>query len=822
MADHSHTLPDSAATDTDNLAFIAEGFFPSHAPREPSAPHSAAVVSAISRISAAGLEPERPCPELPPIEATAARTGPRASSAAGLPAILSTFRVTLPRMGVRDTLSAFLKVNQKTGFDCQSCAWPSPDGKRHRFEFCENGAKAIASEGMHRVIGASFFREWSVEDLAGQSDAWLERQGRLAEPLIRRPDATHYEPVSWDEAFRVIARHLNALRTPDGAAFYTSGRASNEAAFLYQLFAREFGTNNLPDCSNMCHESSGTALTESLGIGKGTVTLEDFEQTDLIIIIGQNPGTNHPRMLTSLEHAKRNGATIIAVNPLPETGLLRFTDPNPDEYGNPLRFAAGVMGSGRPLADLHLPVRINGDMALLKGLMKVLLAEEGAHGGVLDREFIQDSTVGFEALVADLDATSWEEIERISGLSRVEIERAGRIVAGARRMICCWAMGLTQHRNGVSTIQTLVNLLLLGGHIGRPGAGTCCVRGHSNVQGDRTMGIWDRPSPAFLDALASEFSIVPPRHAGKDVVDAIAAMLDGEIEVFVGLGGNFLAASPDTRCTAEALRSCQLTVQVATKLNRGHLVTGRTALLLPCLGRSERDPGGVLSVEDSFGIVSASRGYAEPISPNLRSEAAIIAGIATATLAGRSRIDWLGLAGDYSRLRDRIGRVVAGFADYNVRLAKGPFYLPNPARQRRFVTPSGRAGFHVAPLTDLARDDDHFLLTTIRSHDQFNTTIYGLDDRYRGVHGGRRVLFVNPEDLDRRHWRAGMRVDITSHFGEERRVARAFQLVPYAIPRGCVAAYFPEANVLVPMGSVAERSNTPTSKSIEVSLALAT
>jgi molybdopterin-dependent oxidoreductase alpha subunit len=818
MADH----PGSGATPTDAmlLARLAEGFFPSHAPRPAAAPHSPAVVSAIARSCALGAEADRLARlAQPPAEPAPARIGPRAASAAGLPAILSTFRVVLPRMGVRDSLAALLRVNQKTGFDCQSCAWPSPDGRRHRFEFCENGAKAIASEGTDRRITAEFFSRWSVDDLAGQSDAWLEQQGRLAEPLIRRPGADHYQPIGWDEAFQLIAGELNGLRTPDGAAFYTSGRASNEAAFLYQLFARDFGTNNLPDCSNMCHESSGTALAESLGIGKGTVTLEDFEQTDLILLVGQNPGTNHPRMLTSLEHARRNGATIIAVNPLPETGLLRFTDPNPDEYATPLHFAAAVLGSGRTLADLHLPVRVNGDIALLKGLMKVMLAEEAAHGGVLDHRFIGEFTEGFDRLRADLEATTWPEIEAGSGLTRDDIERAGRIVAGSRRMICCWAMGLTQHRDAVSTIQTLVNLLLLGGHIGRPGTGTCCVRGHSNVQGDRTMGIWERPSAGFLDALAREFGIVPPRHAGKDVVDTITAMHDGEVEVFVGLGGNFLAAAPDTVCTAEALRSCRLTVQIATKLNRGHLVTGRTALLLPCLGRMERDPAGILTVEDSMGIISPSRGHTEAAAPALRSETAIIAGIAHATLGARSRIDYPGLSADYGRIRDHIARVVPGFADFNIRLARGPFYLPNPARQRRFVTPSGRAGFHVAPIARHPLNGERYLLATIRSHDQFNTTVYGLDDRYRGVHGGRRVLFANPDDLAARGWTAGTRVDITSHFGDERRVARSFQLVPYPIPRGCVAAYFPEANVLVPIGSVAERSNTPTSKSIVVSLA---
>ncbi|MEO7986563.1 MAG: FdhF/YdeP family oxidoreductase, partial [Gemmatimonadales bacterium] len=555
------------------------------------------------------------------------------------------------------------------------------------------------------------------------------------------------------------------------------------------------------------------------GIGKGSVTLEDFEQCDLIVIAGQNPGTNHPRMLTSLEHAKKNGAKIIAINPLPETGLLRFKDPNPEESSNPIAFAAHMVGNGIPLADIHLPVRVNGDIALLKGLMKVLLEEDAAGGGVLDHAFIRDHTVGFAELFADLERTTWQEIVDGCGLSREEIERAGRVIARSKRMICCWAMGLTQHRDAVATIRMYVNLILLGGHIGRPGAGTCCVRGHSNVQGDRTVGIWERPTGPFLDALEKEFNFKPPRKAGFDTVDSIGAMHDGKIDVFVGLGGNFLASSPDTVCTADAIRRCGLTIQIATKLNRGHLITGRQALLLPCLGRSERDPSGFLTVEDSFGVISYTRGMLEPASPALRSEPAIIAGIATAALGSRSAIDWKGLAADYSRIRDHLGRVVPGFENFNTRIGKGKiFYLPNPARERRFVTASGKAQFSVPPISQHDLGTDRFLLMTIRSHDQFNTTVYGLHDRYRGVHGGRRVLFVNAEDAALRGWTAGMRVDITSHFKGQKRVARRFQIVPYAIPRRCVAAYFPEANVLVPVGSVAEASNTPTYKSLHVTL----
>ena len=816
--DSEQTSPETSGA-VDPLIHIARGHFPTFAPRHPPRPPGLAAREAIQQAYLRTSERNLLALQAqPPRERTDASVRDGSHSAAGIPAVLSTFRRTLPVMGIRATLRTFLTVNQKDGFDCQSCAWPSPDGVRHRFEFCENGAKAMASEGTHKRITSEFFARHSIADLALQSDAWMEQQGRLTEPMVRRRGATHYTPISWDDAFALVGDRLRGLASPDAATFYTSGRASNEAAFLYQLFVRRFGTNNLPDCSNMCHESSGTALTESLGTGKGSVTLEDFEHTDLILIIGQNPGTNHPRMLTALERARKSGARIIAINPLREPGFMRFTDPNPDEYPTPIHFAVHLLGGGTELAELHLPVRINGDIALLKGLMKQLLLEEqAAPGTVIDHDFIQWHTDGYEALVADLEATSWDAIVEGSGIPRDQIEHVGRVIAGSKRMICTWAMGLTQHRDAVAGIQQIVNLLLLGGHMGRQGAGTCCVRGHSNVQGDRTMGIWERVSTGFLDALEREFKFSPPRHDGLDVVDSIGAMQDGDVKVFVGLGGNLLAAAPDTVFTAEAFNRCDLTVQIATKLNRGHLITGQEGLLLPCLGRSERDPGGSLTVEDSMGVISPTHGVVDPIATTLRSECGIIAGIAHATV-GSTAIDWRGLAADYRRIRDHVSRVIPGFEQYNEKVDQGPFYLPNGARERRFATTSGRAQFIPAPISTHDIGAEQYLLTTVRSHDQFNTTIYGLDDRYRGVFGGRRVVFMNPLDMQARGWNAGLKVDITSHFHGERRMAHEFQLVPYQIPRGCLATYFPEANVLVPIESVADRSNTPTSKSVVVSL----
>ncbi|MDF1502225.1 FdhF/YdeP family oxidoreductase [Roseisolibacter sp. H3M3-2] len=760
---------------------------------------------------------------LTPDEVTGPRVGRASEVAAGVAAVVKTTQWGLREMGAARSLKTLLAVNQVDGFDCQSCAWPSPNGTRHTAEFCENGAKAVADAGTRKRVTPEFFGEHSVADLAARSDHWLNAQGRLTHPMLLREGGTHYEPVSWDDAFAIVADELRALDTPDAAAFYTSGRTSNEAAFLYQLFVRQLGTNNLPDCSNMCHESSGVALGEAIGVGKGTVTLEDFERADAIWIFGQNPGTNHPRMLASLEQAKANGATIVSVNPLPEVGTRAFA--NPQHLHHPWKALPVLLGKGTALTDLFVPVRINGDVAFLQGVMKEMLAEEDARpGAVFDAAFIRDHTVGYEAFAESLRAADWDVIVEQSGATRAQIREAAEIAMRSERMICCWAMGLTQHRNAVDTIQEVVNLLLLGGHLGRPGAGACPVRGHSNVQGDRTMGIAEKMPDAFLDRLGTEFAFSPPRHHGADTVETIRRMHDGRITVLFAMGGNFLSATPDTAYTAEALRRCALTAHVSTKLNRAHLVTGRRALILPCLDRSEHDvqPGGeqFVTVEDSMGIVNPSRGVLPPASAHLLSEPRIVARLARAALGDRTTVPWEALADDYDRVRERIARVVPGFADFDARIRRGPFYLYNPVRDdRRFDNGVGKARFtvHEIPRHDLP--PGQYLMMTIRTHDQFNTVVYGLDDRYRGIYGGRRVVFMNRDDMAEAGLAQGDLVDLTSHFEGETRTAPRWAVVPYPIPRRCTATYFPEGNVLVPVRSVAARSNTPTSKSVRISVA---
>ena len=751
----------------------------------------------------------------PPEETDLVQIRPLSKSAGGVPAIVSAVKSAWNEMGPVRGLRTLLKLNQKGGFDCPGCAWPEPDEARSHVEFCENGAKHVADEATTKRVTPEFFSRWSVADLSFKSDYWLGKQGRITSPMVLRRGATHYEPISWDKAFDLIAEELNSLDHPNEAIFYTSGRTSNEAAFLYQLFARQFGTNNLPDCSNMCHESSGWALTESIGAGKGTVTLEDFELAQAIFVIGQNPGTNHPRMLSALEKAKKNGCTLVHINPLPEVGMSAFKHPQD---------VLGWLGSGTELADLFLQVRINGDVALLKGIMKeVLAADDRSGGGVLDHEFIKKYTRGFAQLADALRETTWEDILQQSGIPKSQIEEAARLFIESDRTIFCWAMGLTQHKNAVANIQEIVNLMLLRGQIGKPGAGLCPVRGHSNVQGDRTVGISERPTDSFLDRLSIEFGFEPPRNQGLDTVRAIQAMHDGRGKVFFALGGNFLSATPDTEYTAEALRRCRLTVHVSTKLNRAHLITGDQALILPCLGRTELDQqaGGpqFVTTENSMAVVQASRGFLPPASPELLSEPAIVSRLARATLRHRTTVDWEELIANYDRVRDLIARVIPGFENYNQRVRQpGGFYLPSSPRERVFKTPSDRAVFTVHELPAHNLEPGQFLMMTIRSHDQFNTSIYGLDDRYRGVHNGRRVVFLNRDDMRQAGLIEGQKVDLTSHFEGEERVARRFTVVPYSIPRLCAATYFPEANVLVPVRSVAEKSNTPASKSVVISI----
>ena len=751
----------------------------------------------------------------PPEENSLVQIKPLSKVAGGVPAIISTVKAAWNEMGVARGVSTLLKLNQKTGFDCPGCAWPEPDGERSHAEFCENGAKHVADEATTKRVTPEFFREWSVADLVEQSDLWLGKQGRITHPMLLRHGAANYEAIGWDDAFALIAGELNSLDHPDEAIFYTSGRTSNEAAFLYQLFVRLFGTNNLPDCSNMCHESSGSALNETIGAGKGTVTLEDFDQAQAIFVIGQNPGTNHPRMLTALQKAKQNGCKLVHINPLPEVGMTRFKHPQDVLHW---------VGEGTTLADLFLQVRINGDVALLQGISKAVFEEEERHQGkILDHEFIDSFTSGFADFASAIGNASWEEIIEQSGISREQIEKAARIFIDSDRTIFCWAMGLTQHKNAVANIQEIVNLMLSRGQVGKPGAGLCPVRGHSNVQGDRTMGIWERPTDAFLDRLGSEFSFEPPRRHGYDTVNAIEAMHAKKARVFLALGGNFLSATPDTEYTAEALRRCSLTVHVSTKLNRAHLITGDQALILPCLGRTEVDVQAsgrqFVTTENSMAVVQASRGFLKPASEHLLSEPAIVARLAAATLAGRSNIDWQALVANYDLIRDQIERVVPGFDNYNLRVRQpGSFHLPNPPRQRVFKTPTGRAVFtiHALPHHDL--EHDQYFMMTIRSHDQFNTSIYGLDDRYRGVYNGRRVVFLNVDDINSAGLHEGQTVDLVSHFEGEERVAHRFVVVPYSIPRRCAATYFPETNVLVPIRSVAEKSNTPASKSVVISI----
>lgn len=733
--------------------------------------------------------------------------------AAGVTAVAVSMKRSIAHMGVKNTAKTLLKLNQADGFDCMSCAWPDPDPEnRHAAEFCENGAKAVAEEATRDRATPDFFARHSIADLDAHDEYWLGQQGRITHPMVKRPGATHYEPLDWDEANAIIAEHLNALDSPDEAIFYTSGRASNESAFAYQLFARAFGTNNMPDCSNMCHESTSIALAESIGIGKASVSMNDVYQADLIVIAGQNPGTNHPRMLSALEIAKRRGAKIIAINPLREAGLHNFRNP---------QVPRGIIGKGTEIADLHLPIKINGDLAFFQAVGSLLVEWDA-----LDHDFIEQYSTGFEQWAQHVSQVDWATVERASGLSREQITQAAEMIRASGKTIYCWAMGLTQHRNAVATIKEVCNLAFARGDIGKPGAGLFPVRGHSNVQGDRTMGIWERPPAAFLDAMQAEFGFDPPREHGLDTVDSIRAMRDGTAHVFIGLGGNFVQASPDTDVTADALTRTRLTVHISTKLNRSHLRCGDTALILPTLGRTEKDVRGgkeqFITVEDSVCAVHASRGVLDPASPHLRSETAIVCGFAEATLGARHGIRWAAMRDDYDVVREHISHVVAGCDDYTAKVDRpGGFVLPHPPRDSRtFETRSGKAEFVASPINVLEVPEGHLLLQTLRSHDQYNTTIYGLSDRYRGIEGGRRVVFMHPDDIAHLGHRAGDLVDLTARWDDDdiERVAHDFRIVEYDTPRGTAASYYPETNPLVPLDSTAEASNTPTSKAVVISL----
>jgi molybdopterin-dependent oxidoreductase alpha subunit len=743
------------------------------------------------------------------------------TEAAGVPAVLVSLQRAMEQMGALRTAATWRKLNQRNGFDCPGCAWPEEHGGRKYFEFCENGAKAVAEEATTRRVTPEFFARHSMAELSAKPEYWLSQQGRLTHPMVLRAGDDHYRPIGWDDAYTLIADHLNALDTPDEALFYTSGRTSNEAAFVYQLLVRSFGTNNLPDCSNMCHESSGTALNESIGVGKGSVTVDDVEHADLIVIAGQNPGTNHPRMLSVLEKAKANGARIIAINPLPEAGLIRFKDPQK---------VHGVIGHGIEIADEFVQIRVGGDMALFAGLGRLLFeAEDRAPGTVVDRAFVDEHCAGFDDYRSRTRQIDIDTVLAATGIDRTQLDRVAAMVMASQRTIVCWAMGLTQHRHAVASIAEITNLLLLRGMIGKPGAGVCPVRGHSNVQGDRTMGIWEQMPESFLAALDRHFGIASPRKHGYDTVNAIRAMRDGHAKIFIGMGGNFASATPDTAVTEAALRRCALTVQISTKLNRSHLVHGATALILPTLGRTDRDIKGgrkqLVSVEDSMSMVHLSRGGLHPPSDQVRSEVAIVCELARTLLGAAHPVPWQTLAADYDAIRDAIAAVVPGCADYNRKVrAPDGFQLPHPPRDaREFPTRTGKANFATNPLEWVPVPAGRLVLQTLRSHDQYNTTIYGLDDRYRGVKGGRRVVFVNPADIESLGLKPGDRVDLVSEFahadeGVQERRAKDFVVVAYSTPVGNAAAYYPETNPLVPLDHTAAKSNTPVSKAVVIRL----
>ncbi|MCB0728328.1 MAG: FdhF/YdeP family oxidoreductase [Ignavibacteriae bacterium] len=753
-----------------------------------------------------------------PEKHTGLKKGDIKKTAAGIPGIISAGKKVIAEAGLFRGFTALQSLNKIGGFDCPSCAWPDPDDERSALgEYCENGARAVADEATSKKLTAGFFQKHSVKELAAFSDFEIGKKGRIAQPVYLPKGASHYQAISWKDAFEKIGKELNRLASPDEAVFYTSGRTSNEAAFIYQLFVREYGTNNLPDCSNMCHESSGVALSESLGSGKGSATLDDLYEAEVIMILGQNPGTNHPRMLSALQKAKANGAKIISINPLPETGLMGFDNPQQIK---------GLLGNTVQLTDVFLQIKINSDMALLQAMEYLLLKEdEKDPGSVFDKDFINKNTEGYEKFIEHIKNKNLDQLVNSTGIDLTAITEAVEILKNKKKIIVCWAMGLTQHKNAVDTIKEIVNLLLLKGSIGKKGTGTYPVRGHSNVQGDRTMGIYEAPSANFLNRIEKSFNFKPPSEKGYDTVESIKAMHQGKVKIFFAMGGNFLSATPDTEFTAEALRKCKLTVQVSTKLNRSHLVHGEEAIILPCLGRSDKDfTGGseqFVSCENSTGVVQSSKGVLDPVSEDLLSEPAIVCGLAKATLGNKSMIGWDKYSEHYDNIRKDIERTIPGFENYNERIRKpGGFYLPHCNREKKFDTPSQKAMFNISNYKDPVLKEDELVMMTIRSHDQFNTTIYGLDDRYRGIYNERRVVMMNRDDIAKLKMKDGDIVDLVNFEGGKERVARNFIIVEYPIPEGCVATYFPEANVLVPITSVAEKSNTPASKQVVVKIVL--
>jgi formate dehydrogenase major subunit len=754
-------------------------------------------------------------PEAEDIDEDALEVHAPKTAAAGVKAVTVALERGFAQAGVARTVRGMLRINQRDGFDCPGCAWPeSITGKRKPAEFCENGAKAIAEESTLRTVGPEFWAQHPVSELEARSEFWLGSRGRITEPVVIRPGETHYSPISWGDAFELIAEHVGAT-TPDRCVFYTSGRTANETAFLYQLFARSLGTNNLPDCSNMCHESSGFALNPTIGVGKGTVSLEDIHHSELVLVVGQNPGTNHPRMLSALAECKANGGKVVAVNPLPEAGLLNFKDP---------QTVAGVVGDGVAIADEFLKIRVGGDLALFQALGHLLLAaEEREPGSVVDRAFVEAQTTGFAAYREARRSLDWAETEAATGLTRAEIETVAEMMIASKATIVCWALGLTQQPHSVNTLKEIVNLLLVQGNFGKPGAGACPVRGHSNVQGDRTMGIWEKPTEKFIAALEAEFGIPFPLEHGYESVQAQHALEAGEVDVFVSMGGNFLSAASDTENTRAGLKRTGLTVHVSTKPNLSHVAHGRTSLILPTLGRTDVDdkhPGGrqFVSIEDSMSVVHSSQGRLRPVSEHLLAEPVIVARMAQAILGEDHPVDWRAMAEDYDVIRDHISRVIPGFEDYNTRVrGKDGFVLPSPPRDTRtFATDIAKARFTVSPLEYLTVPEGHLILQTLRSHDQYNTTIYGLDDRYRGISNARRVVLVNPEDLDELGFEDRELVDVVSVFNGDKRRAESFRLVAYPTAKGCAAAYYPEANVLVHKDLVARESNTPGYKAVTI------